>query len=524
MKKFYLAIAIITLVLIIATGCGGSGDVITTPSSITNQTETISSNIATIIIKVQWPEREEPGSYKILSSNEEDTLMASTIPDGTERIDVKVMEYANRDNIIGEASIPRDDDEAEIKIPIPPNTDPETPNILPVVRVLIRAEAWDSESGGTMLAEVENDKELVVGANTVDLDLQGTVFTVILQPTPNKFHYVPDFESEVFKTVEEITVTANFKKSPPSGTPTPVASGKVRFKITSENAFFVDGSATPTVETEGTTDPNGNCPATIKLDVTAVDKFSTGVVVNARCWTSGLDPNTDALVAERNIKIPINYPIIVEQNFDNPNWPVGADFYNLFSLPWSVHYAAPRPDNLATVYSPGANNTDKCAQLFAEPTVTQWEKPTDGITYCDMSYQFLASPIPSNVELRFYIKNANDELGYNQFILPGTRYRGMVNFVYSDILKFKDTGELVGLNGVPLLNYSLDEWYEIKIQILTRGVGKEFRYWIDGEDKSRTTPGAGSISAPHFFRASTHGGRVWYDEIQVYDLNNLPLN
>jgi len=520
MKKFYLAIAIITLVLIIAAGCGGSGDGITTPSSITNQTETTSSNIATIIIKVQWPERGEPGSYKILSSNEEDTLIASDIPDGTKRIDVKVMEYANRDNIIGEASIPRDDDEAEIKIPIPPNTDPETPNILPVVRVLIRAEAWDSESGGTMLAEVENDKELVVGANTVDLDLQGTVFTVTLQLTPNKFHYIPDFQSEVFKTVEEITVTANFKQSPPSATPTPVANGQVRFKITSENAFFVDGSGTPTAETEVPTDPNGNCPATIKLDVTAVDKFSTGVVVNARCWTSGLDPNTDAFVAERNIRIPINYPLIVKQNFEDPNWAVDTDLYNLLSLPWSVHYAAPRPDNLATVYSPGANNTDKCAQLFAEPTVTQWQKPTDGITYCQMGYQF-SNPIPSNVELRFYIKNANDELGYNQFILPGTRYRGRVNFVYFDILKFKDTNELVGLNGFSLMSYSLDEWYKIKIQILTKAT-KEFHYWINDIDYGVTTPGPNSVLSEYFLNVFTHGGKVWYDEFQVYDLNTLP--
>jgi len=41
MRKFYLVFTIITLALIIiATGCGGSGDSITTPSSITNQTET----------------------------------------------------------------------------------------------------------------------------------------------------------------------------------------------------------------------------------------------------------------------------------------------------------------------------------------------------------------------------------------------------------------------------------------------------------------------------------------------------
>jgi len=521
MKKdiyFNLVIVITTLLtIIIISGCGGNGDNIITPSSLT-QPDT-SEKIATLIIRVKWPDRENSGSYTISSQNSNETLTTSTIPVNTKRVDVKVLQYSDPNNALASVSLKEGEFEAVINIKLEDN-----PDMLPAIKVIIRAEAWDALSGGNLLAEDEVEKELVFGENSVSLNLQPYTYTVTLQPTPNKFHYVPDFESEVFKTVEEITVTANFKKSPPSGTPTPVASGKVRFKITSENAFFVDGSATPTVETEGTTDPNGNCPATIKLDVTAVDKFSTGVVVNARCWTSGLDPNTDALVAERNIKIPINYPIIVEQNFDNPNWPVGADFYNLFSLPWSVHYAAPRPDNLATVYSPGANNTDKCAQLFAEPTVTQWEKPTDGITYCDMSYQFLASPIPSNVELRFYIKNANDELGYNQFILPGTRYRGMVNFVYSDILKFKDTGELVGLNGVPLLNYSLDEWYEIKIQILTRGVGKEFRYWIDGEDKSRTTPGAGSISAPHFFRASTHGGRVWYDEIQVYDLNNLPLN
>lgn len=169
-QKFYLSITIVTLTLIIVAGCGGSGDGITTPSSITNQTENTSSNIATIIIKVQWPERGEPGSYKILSSNEEDTLIASTIPDGTKRIDVEVREYKELSNILGSVSIPEGDIIGKIYINV--ELEDNSENILPATKVLIVAKAYDNSSGGNVLATDEEEWEVKPGNNFVILDLK----------------------------------------------------------------------------------------------------------------------------------------------------------------------------------------------------------------------------------------------------------------------------------------------------------------------------------------------------------------
>ncbi len=71
------------------------------------------------------------------------------------------------------------------------------------------------------------------------------------------------------------------------------------------------------------------------------------------------------------------------------------------------------------------------------------------------------------------------------------------------------------------MSYSLDEWYKIKIQILTKAT-KEFHYWINDIDYGVTTPGPNSVLSEYFLNVFTHGGKVWYDEFQVYDLNTLP--
>ncbi|MBU0580377.1 MAG: hypothetical protein KKA19_04290, partial [Candidatus Margulisbacteria bacterium] len=99
--KIYISFIMTVIALIIISGCGDGGDV--APTSSLTQPDT-STNIATLVIKVKWPDKLNSGSYTISSKNSSEELTTSTIPVDTKRIDIKVLQYSNTSNILGSAS------------------------------------------------------------------------------------------------------------------------------------------------------------------------------------------------------------------------------------------------------------------------------------------------------------------------------------------------------------------------------------------------------------------------------------
>jgi len=307
MKKFYLAIAIITLVLIIAAGCGGSGDGITTPSSITNQTETTSSNIATLIIRVQWPGRGIPGSLMIFSENSNKNITAS-MPDDTFGINVEVIEKQDDPNaplhVLGKAWIADPNTTAEISIdlrdPDDPNNpdlplnDPNNPDILPAIEVIIRAEAYDTDDPNSaneehLLSVTEEEIQLMVGQNPVNLDLGNYDFQ--LTPVP-----------ESIKFGEESTINAHLEllyptptdPNLPVPTPEPAKNKKIIFSIdpnlTSNLYLTADPNQSGKTIT-GTTDENGDCE--IKL----IAQDTGDIIITAMLYRTNLDKTCKVEVA-----------------------------------------------------------------------------------------------------------------------------------------------------------------------------------------------------------------------------------
>ena len=263
MKKVILLSIILLIVfsIIIASGCG-SGDGNTLPSVPDNSNDSnLGNNSGFLTVQVIWPQDNTDGSYIFLSGNDENTLTAS-MPGGTTRIEIKI----------------RDAKEVQPNITLPNgehtfewNGDKEmdfhTLGPLPVIKVIVRAEAYDSED--ILLGEaVEKEYEIKAGNNTVPLDLGD--YNLILSAEEYYGYKGKVMDDDDDDDREEYTITANLSIIYPTeiNKPSlPVPGKDINFIVTGNASLEVFDD---TYDSAGirTTDNNGLCSINVRLDDT----------------------------------------------------------------------------------------------------------------------------------------------------------------------------------------------------------------------------------------------------------------
>jgi len=161
-SNFFISLILLTIstIIIIFSGCG-SGDDITHPSSITTGIP-VNNNGQTgsIIIRIKWPEAGIDGNCILSSGDGEETLMAS-MPGDTKSIHVEVFETGSRINPLGEDTFWRNLDPNEVTVGRFDN--------LPLIRVDIRATAYDYNNNLIPGDAIVEGFQIKFGINTVDL-------------------------------------------------------------------------------------------------------------------------------------------------------------------------------------------------------------------------------------------------------------------------------------------------------------------------------------------------------------------
>ncbi len=311
-KIYIITIILLILGIIIATGCGGGGDNITTPSSITNPDSNPVSYIATLILNIHWPQGIIPGSFSISSENSEDTLTAS-MPEDTKKIVVKVLEYANRDNILGRGEA--DPNDTTISIPVDlksvvdpnsPMNDPNNPDILPAVKVWVVGEAYDDPNAdpdtATPVAVAEKEFQLQVGQHQIDLYLGDYDFTLEAAP-------------EQISVNSQSTITATLSLKYPTPQPSsPVKNKTINFSIPDLNDGELILQSDPSIRgtnISGTTDDTGECRVTLRGDNVSV------IPVTAAIPGTSIDETV-------NVEV-INSPYSLELKPDYSTFAVGGN-------------------------------------------------------------------------------------------------------------------------------------------------------------------------------------------------------
>jgi len=170
-KKLIITLAILTIIsLIIAVGCGDSGDTMINPTSQGNTVNNPENNGAYIKVNITWPQDGIEGKC-IISSGNENTLTAS-MPGGTMQVIVRVRPVPdpNSPTYVDDPNNYLENGYAEI-------LKPEEKVILgplPAMHVIVRAEAHDRYGplvANMAISAVEKDFHLQIGQNTTELNL-----------------------------------------------------------------------------------------------------------------------------------------------------------------------------------------------------------------------------------------------------------------------------------------------------------------------------------------------------------------
>ena len=140
-KNYIITVTLLIFGIIIAVGCGGGNDGITTPDSILNQGNTTEGR-GYITIRVIWPQGEASELCSLSSGSEENTLTAS-MPGGTTGVKVNVRE---KDAPVDDIFVFPDGKKAENTINYP-DEDRTTIGPLPPVWMIVRAGALVKSCG-----------------------------------------------------------------------------------------------------------------------------------------------------------------------------------------------------------------------------------------------------------------------------------------------------------------------------------------------------------------------------------------
>jgi len=328
-----LLITIITFIIMM--GCGGDSN--TTSPNISTPTPD-PSKTAYIKIKVQWPSRGEEGKYIISSKNGEE--LTASITKDTQGI--KFYVYDNRDlnispkPIIGTADIAYPKTSEIIRLDnaiVNPNDPNDFTNILPMIPVIVRAEAYQMvtfnptppDTYENLICAKEKEYTIQLGMNQISLNLGEYALTVNVSPSiiypPADRSISTGYEDKNWSdSVRVGAITPPYTRTPgnpptatpkphsalitanlrlvcppdtdqngtpiPTTTPKPVAGKTIRFTVVSGDGVLDSYSAV--------TDENGNCSvnvsagSVVKLSGTEDDVIS----LRADFQADPSDPNS----------------------------------------------------------------------------------------------------------------------------------------------------------------------------------------------------------------------------------------
>lgn len=563
-KELFTTLLILALfVLIIAIGCGGGGnDGITSPSSLNNANPTNNNNeppvVASITIKIKWPELADSMIESIKSSGIENNLNESLIPYYTTYVMVKVFEYNDENpsdlsNLLAFKAFDRD---------ITEETVDGTIENIPAVKVTIVATAiWGSYS---LLSGAETI-QLKVDTNNVPIEMDEIKFgeMYLRSPDIHGFIMIPDEEwSPNFRNKDRsnviATLTSDIIKTSElenSGTPTsintqaiidpypddpypyetvPLPGHPVVFEISSGNAVFVKNPAPgsqriessliipPDEDTKITriTDEQGNVEAAIICS----ENCGAGdtVTVNAAFYDGG------NLINFQITDIPVTDNLIFRETFDGyspqthlselyPTWGFGLRTSVLGTPPeghpaWNLHESV----NLRNIID------NSSAHLYAQTDRYAFVAgyPGDGnASLTLLTYNPLTS---KDVELRIHVENGTEDLeGQMSPWDPSERLRGVINFATFKILSFTESGIMLNWIGESV---GTVEGTEYRFQVIDRSNSNTSITYYLNEAVQKVYTENYRTSQILGLSLESQGGSVLYDEIEIFSLDGLPRN
>ncbi|MEQ8171941.1 MAG: hypothetical protein ABRQ38_23820, partial [Candidatus Eremiobacterota bacterium] len=182
-KVLILTLLLIIIGLIIFTGCGGGSNNLISSPSITNQnpTNTPINTGAYLTINITWPQNNSPGNI-IMSSGDEENNLTASMPNGVNKIIVKIREAPD----LNDPNAPPDDpgsyqENGYTEILPPPNTIESTVTLGPLTgaKVIVRVETYDNKG---LLSIAEKEQVLKIDQLEIDLDLGSTNIYVKVPP------------------------------------------------------------------------------------------------------------------------------------------------------------------------------------------------------------------------------------------------------------------------------------------------------------------------------------------------------
>jgi hypothetical protein len=498
-SKFYLTLVLITLLtFIIIPGCGGNNNSINPISSINTPTPAIytpEGNVGYLTINIVWPQAGKKGKCSILSENDEKDLTAS-MPVDTTLIKIKVRDpnETNPDNTIdpnGTCTIIRDGR----------STITEELGPLPVIKVIVRAEAYDSSSAATPISINEQELKIKPGNasdNTVNLDLGEYKLTLNSDPDIIYPDFISGGDSTITATLKiEYTPDPNDPNSTP--TPRPIPNKTIDFSVLSGKGFF---SETNDITANGTTDPNGECKVTLTWDKT--DEELNDIQIQAEFKP---DPNSSPSTKTCNVSLPCS--LVWKDDFEGytpSSWPVPL---------WisDGNASSDRSTNRIEIFPYEGSQS---LRLHGRVT-SMWGA---------LAHHFMMAN-PSSYEIRLKMYNNNDSP------LQGHHFRGRVAISSgpswsnstTTLLKCYESGALggYGISG----SYSILNWYSIRIQYLKSSAGTaKINYLVKQEPDGTPIETSSPISVINYpyLTLESGGGTTYFDDIQIYDLSANPNN
>jgi len=316
--------------------------------------------------------------------------------------------------------------------------------------------------------------------------------------------------------VKETELTATLLKTLPNSTPIPISGDQVNFTITQigygGSSGYLIGSDVVLSYHSDITDSNGKAKVYLICNK-AIGKKDIFIKAEA------LDKTTSEVIAEQTRIVRVDDHRLYKVDFEE--YPPEMDLRTEFHLQeWSIDVPDATADEWdlyykALVDDEGANGTSRSGYLYADPNFA-W---SGGGAHTISFNEELFCPEPNtNLELRCFIKVGKEPLGHSPLYPDEDRQRGILDFGRPSFIFYES--EYIRYHRENIIGgYGLMEWIPIRIQVVKDP--KMLKYWIYGI-ASTPSPLNESIPLKNQFGICSRGGSVWFDEIEVYNLNGLP--
>jgi len=310
----------------------------------------------------------------------------------------------------------------------------------------------------------------------------------------------------------------------------PVAGRTINFKILHildknnvDHPEFINQEKVKISSASNTTGNDGTCKVKLICTDDSLTTIPGDKIIDIQAELQPLDPNSATIPLSRRMGIYVRDALLLKNNFDNQTY--GTRLSDIYKSPFrSWGFGTPHADpnqhsclEKSIIDRPGAADSMFSARLYAETDLFEPDHK-----YADWSnLMYINSYWPMNIEAKFCVKTGNEPLEHSQYVTK--RERCYIQFGIdhgNPVMYFDENNQILDINSEILQGYSPGEWYNVTMQIVCENFTTKIIYFIDKKqvkivDISGLYNGGGFVVA-------THGGTVWCDEIEIYNLTNLP--